>query len=197
MDSVQIILRSADFDIEYQMRLSHSVIVSEFRENAQTLAGYDDQVCRLILARTQSDLPDSMPVSNSGIRSGDVLLVVPIDRQSKKSNQPLTYRQNRLDAIEDALRTAELKVTYALIASISDGAQYQRYEIQLISTYEDDPYRFFEKTNGRERQNLEVFLQGLLLRNPLATEVDDIINLWCNEIKVGHKITKIMLSPYS
>lgn len=198
-NTIPIILRGEGTAIEYQLWVALDSEVSNFRLNAQTLVGFDDQMCKLILHRTGLPLVDSLRFEETALSSGDILTVVPFvsppvfdsvaDRavNSHSVTQP-SSRDRTVEQINPLL------VSYRLIPLIN-GMQpgSASYVIQLQPAYENKPVQFFRDYGGQEQKQLEVFLAQQLKRNVSIEEMDRVIQIWCEDISVGYQETKIKL----
>lgn len=192
MKNVAIAVRRQDSEHRYSFSLPFDIKVLDFRLNAQTLVGFDDEDCRLILERTGEELSDSLSVKESDIQAGDVLLVIP----------PLEYRlpqaPNRAVSSQSSYRKVEAytskdilsTVTYKLILTVHDSENSNwEYSVALLSHHENNPFRFFEELSSREYQKLEEFLEAALDRQPSTFELNKIMKAWCEDIQLGYRET--------
>ncbi|MDJ0902169.1 MAG: hypothetical protein QNJ55_25540 [Xenococcus sp. MO_188.B8] len=149
--------------------------LSDFREAAQTLLSLPDNLpCRLILERNQEELSHNATFRDAGIQQGDKLILIPPSRFNSIYPESL--------------------VRYTLQLSItSNGNKPKNYEyaIELEEFYEDKPERFFSDANGKEYQKFKTALQKIELREFSQSEIDTILQEWCDDISLGYRDTTI------
>jgi hypothetical protein len=195
LKNIDITLRRQDIVREYSFSLPPDIKILDFRLNAQTLVGFDDEDCRLVLERTGQELSDSSLVQDTVIQPGDVLIVLPPVRcripttSINSGNSHLSQSSYR--KVDGYIKKAVLNtVSYRLILTIN-GVEKSVWEhsIELLSHHENTPIEFFEEFNSREHQKLEEFLAAALERSPTVFELNKITKIWCEDIKLGYRET--------
>jgi hypothetical protein len=87
MDKVSLIFQRDDGVMERTLNVSLSEKFSDFRKELQTLLGLRDDIpCELVLSRTGKALVDNLTLSESGIRSGDRIIMISSTRSAVNSN---------------------------------------------------------------------------------------------------------------
>ncbi|MEO0769153.1 MAG: hypothetical protein AAFY72_06910 [Cyanobacteria bacterium J06649_4] len=224
MKTVPVTLRGDGTAIEYQLRLALDCKVLDFRLNAQTMVGFDDQACRLVSVRTGQALSDDLLIEKAEILSGDVLTVVRIAADTATIQSTHTAVSSTLNsttistpgsvpssggaapsspsafsaygaAQSTATPTGELLVPYKLILVRRGPKQTQwEYDVHLKKEYENSPRKFFEAYGGQEYQNLADFLRSILARELSPAEIDRLLYSWCEDISMGHRKTVMPIS---
>lgn len=218
MKNVVVTLQGSGTYLEYRLRLALDSTVSNVRLNAQTLLGFDDTTCQLILDRTQQGLPDAISLREADIQSGDILTVMPFYRGAAASvaesaHEPAPISEHPLSShpLSSAVISGGQAVSgstnlernnyeplfpYSLsLIVLSEAAPASSYEyvIQLNSRYESDPSLFFEAYGRQEYQKFIDFLESALEREVSAREINRVIRDWCEDIRVGYKTTRCTL----
>lgn len=89
-----------------------------------------------------------------------------------------------VDSRTDAASTTR----YILNLTIgSNPPKTWQYSVELVEWYEDNPEKFFTDASRWERQRLEAALQGLLGRNVSNSELNKILQSWCQQIALGYR----------
>jgi len=200
MPRIEIILRGSGISNEYKLSIALDIKIADLRRNAQTLLGFDDDVCQMVLERTGEHLPESLLIGESKIQPGDILLIIPPEISStsytipinSSSTEPSTYRQ--VSSSLPSSSVSILQIPYKLILTNSGTNQSTwEYSIYLQNHHENNPYLFFKEAGGRENEKLENFLEEVLERRPSLIEVSNILQNWCEEIDQGYRLTKITI----
>lgn len=212
MKNVLVTLQGSGTDLRYQLRLALDSTVSNFRLNAQTLLGFDDTTCQLILDRTQQGLPDAISFREADIQSGDILTVMPFYSYAAESvsedspalvndtpfpsaavsgSQVISSRTSTHREKNEPLFPYSLNLT--VLAGAAPASSHE-YIIQLNSQYESDPSLFFEAYSRQEYQKFIDFLESAVERAVSAREVNGVIRDWCEDIRVGYKITRCTIT---
>ncbi|NES20788.1 MAG: hypothetical protein F6K41_18105 [Symploca sp. SIO3E6] len=93
-----------------------------------------------------------------------------------------------VEGVTLAPRYTAVKTKYTLVLNIVDNANNDwRYTIDLEEAYEDNPQLFFAKSNGKEQRKFTVALEAVLGRKVKRSEVDRILQHWCNQISLGYR----------
>lgn len=194
-ESIDITLRRQDIAREYSFLIPSDIKVLDFRLNAQTLVGFDDEDCRLVLERTGQELSDSALVQDTDIQNKDVLIVLPpvgyhIPALSTNIGNSHSSKSSYRKVDGHIKRAVPNTVSYKLILTIN-GVEKSVWEhsIELLSHHENNPIQFFEEFNSREHQKLEDFLAVALERKPSAFELNKVTKAWCEDIQLGYRET--------
>jgi hypothetical protein len=177
--------------------ISDLLTVLEFRKYAQTILGYDEQVCKVILERTSEQLQDPCSFKDLQIKDKDVLIIVPatnamrfspLDKRNFKSQSASEiFSKDTLDFSSQALQ-----IPYKLILTQNSQEQSNwEYTIQLQSYHENNPDQFFSNSEGKEYVLFEAFLQSALQKQLLKAEVMKVLHDWCSEISQGYRVTSL------
>ncbi|WP_346294250.1 hypothetical protein [Sphaerothrix gracilis] len=189
MENISIVLRGSGISSEYKLDISPDIRIIDFRLNAQTLVGYDDDSCQLVIERTGDFLPDGLLVSDTDIQSGDVLIVLPpvVSTHSSLTAKPSTYK--RIDSYGNQA-SFDLTVSYKLLLETADEKKNMwEYTVHLQSCHENNPSRFFKESDRKEQRKLEEFVEKALDRQPSSTEIRKILDAWCEDILLGYRET--------
>jgi len=206
IETVVITLQGMDTPICYpQLRVASDSTVANVRVNAQTLVGFDDATCQLILERTGQSLADSLSIKAADVRTGDTLTVLPFITTQTSAARSIPNAALSADAPSAQLPVSvpqqvstfdgrALKVAYRLeltVLGLPNSATGERvdYIIALQDRHENDPSLFFEAYDRREYKQLASFLHDTLGREPSYSELNQIIRRWCEDILVGHRRT--------
>ena len=198
MPRIEIVLRGSGISNEYKLSIALDIKIADLRRNAQTLLGFDDDVCQMVLERTGDHLPDSLLIGESKIHSGDVLLVIPLTTSypsyaipvNSGSTERSTYYQ--VSSPTTTPSSSISQVLYKLILTVSGTNQNAwEYSIHLPGHHENNPYQFFREAGGQESEKLENFLERVIERRLSPVEVNKILQNWCDEISQGYRFTKI------
>lgn len=192
MHSILITLRGIDNLNQYNLALTPDTKILDFRLNAQTLLGFDDEDCRLVVERTSENLSDSFLVQDADIKDGDILQLLPpagynlaVNPDTTASSRSKSSRVNT-----HSKKAANTTVSYKLILTVN-GKQKNIWEhsIELLSHHENNPSRFFDESDKREIQILEDFLEVALERKPSPFELRKVLQVWIDDIQLGYRKT--------
>ncbi len=190
MDNISIVLRGSGISNEYKLDISPNMRIIDFRLNAQTLVGFDDNSCQIIIERTGDFLPDGLLVSETDIQSGDTLIVVPpiVPTHNSLPSKPSTYK--RIYSSSSNQVSFDLIVAYKLLLEIAgERKSTWEYTVHLQAYYENSPNGFFKESDGKEQHKLEEFVQEALDRQPSSAEIRKILDAWCEDIILGYRET--------
>ena len=196
MEVIEITFSEEGRISEQKLTVTFDMKLGEFREAAQTLLSLPDNLsCRLILERNKEELSDNATFRNSGIQQGDKLILIPPPRPQENkyfSHSSGVFLQVQEEISDLASSNSLVKYTLKLNL-INDGNKPEKYDypIELEEFYEDNPRRFFSDYGGKEYQKFKTALQEIESREVSNSEIDKILQEWCDDISLGYRDTTI------
>lgn len=197
----RVIIRGSGRSNEYTLDISVETKILDLRLNAQTLLGFDDDTCQVVLEHNGEKLSDATILGNSSVQSGDVLLFIPPENKIStlspdSSHNPDSTFHSQYQSISAISKTntsgSILRNDYKLIlTSFEIESKIWEYSISLQEKDEVRPSRFFQESGAKEYKRFNNFLKEALEREVLPKEVKSILNDWCSDIAQGYRITNI------
>ena len=201
MSKIPVVFQRYDGVSEQAIDVSLELKVGESCEAAQMLLALPETLpCRLVLERTGETLRDSATLGEAGIQKDDVLILISPTASPEKSETSSSSLNSSSPALATSVSHAKgfsassptaPKVAYTLRLTVQGAQESWDYSIYLGDLYENNPDRFFTDFHGRERQKFEDELQDFLLREIESTEIDNILQKWCDDISVGYRNSEI------
>jgi hypothetical protein len=200
VEVIEIIFREDGKAAEQSLPVSSDMKLIDFREAAQTLLSLPENLpCELVLERTREVLRNELNFADAEINDGDKLILVPLslrDFTPEKGSSSSSERFSKVQAETFSAAKSPSLVTYTLqlivMSNDQPSATYE-YPIKLAEFYEDNPQRFFNDSNARERQNFVTALQEIVPREVQIFEIDKILRDWCEDISLGYRNTPITI----